>query len=112
MKKYFISVGEPWDYEGPDGKNLINGRILKVIDNRIIVFKSDHKVNLHNVCSDVLVLLPRYDRDFFSIRHNRHVTVGGALYKGTYDDNTSEEDLKNSEYVLIGGLNSVEGYLL
>jgi hypothetical protein len=27
-----ISVGEPWNYEGPDGKNLIIGKIIKVLD--------------------------------------------------------------------------------
>lgn len=25
-----ISVGEPWDFEGPDGPNALNGRITAV----------------------------------------------------------------------------------
>ena len=28
-KKHFISVGEPWNFESPDGQNIINGTILK-----------------------------------------------------------------------------------
>ncbi len=30
-KSYYISVGEPWDFVGPDGKNIIKGEILKKI---------------------------------------------------------------------------------
>ena len=29
-EKYFISVGEPWDFESPDGQNIIRGNITSV----------------------------------------------------------------------------------
>ncbi len=40
-EKYFLSVGEPWNFESQDGQNIITGKILIVKSNECLVFKSN-----------------------------------------------------------------------
>lgn len=38
-ERYFISVGEPWDFISPDGQNIVRGNIISVKSNQLLVFK-------------------------------------------------------------------------
>ena len=43
--KYRISVGEPWNYDGPNGPNLIHGRIIRELAPDCLIFKSDQELH-------------------------------------------------------------------
>ncbi len=105
--KYYISVGEPWDFEGPDGPNIIRGRIEKIISDDCIIFKSDHEIAFGDVKGDIFALFPQHQgHDFFDLAHHS-VTVGGGLLLVSSYDHLSAKDLQRpgiSKYVIIGSL--------
>jgi hypothetical protein len=37
-KTYTITIAEPWDFESPDGKNIILGIILSIVNSYLLVF--------------------------------------------------------------------------
>ena len=103
-KIYQISVGEPWNYDGPDGPNIIKGAILKVVSSNCIVFKSNSFLQFDKHGGDILVLSTRYQGDDFAAL-DRLVNVNGALLLIEYHDALSEVELKqNAKFVIIGSL--------
>lgn len=107
-KKYYISVGEPWDFEGPDGKNRINGHILKIVDNDCVLFKANHTLNFGNIQGDILVLLSRHTGYHFdTLKTSGFWTFGGGLLLTKDYENMNRKELeKNSKYVIIGSIRS------
>ncbi|EQA71114.1 hypothetical protein [Leptospira noguchii] len=107
-KNYYISVDEPWDFVGPDGKNRINGHILKIVDNDCVLFKTNHILNFDNVEGDILVLLSRHTGYHFdSLETNKFWTFGGGLLLTKDYENMNRKELeKNSKYVIIGSFDS------
>ena len=103
-KTYQISVGEPWDYEGPDGPNIIKGAILKVVGSNCIVFKCESRLQFGTYAGGIMILTPRYEGDDFAAL-DRLVNVNGALLLIEYHDALSEVELKqNAKFVIIGSL--------
>ena len=103
-EKYRISVGEPWDYENAQGKNIIIGQILKRINNRCIVFLSDIPLEFGSSIGNILVLSNRYTKDEFTEDLNK-LNVNGGLLLEDFNDSWSEEELRNhSRGVIIGRL--------
>lgn len=114
VKNYFISVGEPWDFESPDGKNVIKGTILKELSPTCIVFKTNHILNFEGFEGDILVLSPRhYESDFKDLNKGKEsVTINGGLLLQEYKDNLSEQDLRsNLKFVIIGSLQKLSAFL-
>lgn len=79
INKYKISVGEPWNFEGPDGRNLIVGSVSQILNTKTIVFESDQQISFNRISGKVFsgkqfILFARY-RD--------EVLVNGDTYKGT-----------------------------
>lgn len=108
-EKHFISVGEPWDFTSPDGENIINGNIIKVITNNCLIFRANYILNFGQFTGDLFVLYPRNNESNFDDLQSEtcSVTVNGNVLLGSLDDNASEFDLKqNSKFVLIGSLRS------
>jgi hypothetical protein len=106
-KAHRISVGEPWDFDGPDGPNIINGLILKVVSATCIVFKCDSPLQFGTYTGEILVLSSRYE-DYDFAKLDRLVPVNGALLLIEYNDALSEAELEqNSKFVIIG---SIEKY--
>ncbi|TGM52875.1 hypothetical protein [Leptospira adleri] len=103
-KEYCISVDEPWDFVGPDGKNVIKGQIIEVIDSDCIVFKSNHILNFNKLEGNIFVLISRHQGyNFYNINTNGFWTFGGGLLLTNEYKNMSREELeKNSKYVIIG----------
>lgn len=104
-EKYFISVGEPWDYESQDGQNLIRGNILSVKSNRCLVFKSNYNLIIGKYQGNVLVLTPRYKDEEISELQNELVVVNGSLLLKEYSAELSERELQEySRFVIIGSI--------
>ena len=78
-KGYYVSVGKPWNFESPDGKNIIKGNIIKKINNNLWIFKSNHLVDLENIHGNIFLLQPRYAGHDFSDWQNGSVTVNGSI---------------------------------
>jgi hypothetical protein len=105
MTKYKIIVSEPWDFNGPVGANLIIGEIVKVISPLFIVFKSDYLLNFEGKIGNILILKPRYEKQFLTEENNYEGTVGGGmLLIDNYEDKDEKYLEENSKYVLIGSL--------
>ncbi|MGQ2802082.1 hypothetical protein ACT54M_17005 [Leptospira santarosai] len=106
-KSYYISIGEPWDFVGPDGKNIIKGEILKKISSTCLIFKTNHFLEYENNKSDILILSPRhYDNDFDDlVKKTNTVTINGGILFSTYSDDLTEDELKHAaKFFVIGSI--------
>jgi hypothetical protein len=103
---YYISVGEPWDYEGPDGSNIIKGEILKIVSKDCIIFKASQPIELDNIRSSIIILRSRHvGIHFTELEENKPWTIGGSLMLSDLYEEMSEKELENnSKYFIIGGL--------
>ena len=106
-KKYFISVGEPWDFNSPDGQNIINGVIIKILSASCLIFKANYVLDFNGHLGDLFILYPRHsENDFADLKNEtNYVTINGNLLIGGFDENMSEKELKEkSDFVLIGSI--------
>lgn len=102
---YYILVSEPWDYESPDGPNLITGTILDKKSNKCLIFKSNCYLQFDEVNGDVLVLTPRHSGYDFSTLSDEIIAFNGSVLLKNYDVKMNENELmKNSKFVIIGSL--------
>jgi len=102
---YFISVGEPWDFESFDGQNVIKGNILKIKSNQCLIFKSNHFLKFGENSGDIIILTPRHQGNDFSDLANELVLVNGSLLLKAYNEELSEEELKqNMKFEIIGSI--------
>jgi hypothetical protein len=107
QKKYFISVGEPWDFDSPDGQNIINGIIVRILSATCLIFKANYILNFKGVTGSFFVLYPRHaESDFDDLKNgNDYVTVNGNILPEEYNENMGEDYLKaNSKFVIIGSI--------
>lgn len=44
-KIHTITIAEPWNFESPDGKNIIRGIILSIVNSYLLVFKANYLLN-------------------------------------------------------------------
>jgi len=106
-KKYFLSVGEPWDFDSPDGQNIINGIIIKIVSANCIIFKANYILHFNGVSGNFFVLCPRHsENDFDDLKNGKdYVTINGNVLPEEYNENMSEDYLKeNSKFVIIGSI--------
>jgi len=100
---YHISVAEPWDFESPDGKNIINGIILSVVNNSLLIFKSNYTLNFDGITGDILILSPRFEDADFQYLTDKDIEVNGGLYLYNYANVFEEKNIKEySKFVIIG----------
>lgn len=106
-KTYTITIAEPWDFESPDGKNIIQGIILSIVNSYLIVFKANYLLNFDGISGEILILSPRFKGESFENISTKEVDVNGGLFLDDYNKNYEESKLKeNSKFVLIGTLDS------
>ncbi len=104
-EKYFISVGEPWDFESQDGQNIIRGNILSVKSDLCLVFKSNYILRFGEVEGDILILAPRHKGNDFSDLQNSLIVVNGSLLQKEYNTELSEKELQeNAKFEIIGSI--------
>ncbi len=97
-KKCSILIAEPWDFDSPDGENIIKGKIIKIISIESLIFKSNYKLSFKNHTGDLFVLHPRFKDCDFSKFSNDIIKNGLAGVNGGI---IIEEDIdidKLSEY--------------
>lgn len=107
QKRYFISVGEPWDFDSPDGQNIINGIIVRILSATCLIFKANYILEFKGVTGNYFVLYPRHsESDFDDLRAgNDYVTINGYILPQEYSENMNEDYLKDkSKFVLIGSI--------
>jgi RNase P/RNase MRP subunit p29 len=104
-KIYTLSVAEPWDFESPDGQNLIKGKIIKILTNQCVIFQTSHTLNFDNYTNNILVLTLRNNDVNFSELSNKRVLVNGNLLLEEYSDKLKENELKEkSKFIIIGSI--------
>ncbi len=106
MKKqlYYLSVGEPWNFETPDGQNIVKGEIIKNVDDNCLIFQSNHILQFDNIKGNILVLSPRYKKPDFSSLSTEDININGGVLTTSYENLTSEELFKDSKFVIIGSV--------
>jgi hypothetical protein len=103
--KYVISVAEPWDFESPDGQNVIKGTILSKKSNQCLIFKSNHYLQFNDIKGNILILTPRYYGCDFSNFQNDTIAFNGSILLREYDEQLSENSLQeNAKFVIIGAI--------
>lgn len=106
-KTYTITIAEPWDFESPDGKNIIKGIILSIVNSYLLVFKANYLLNFDGISGDILILSPRFKDGNFENNATKEIDVNGGLLLDNYSKSHEESKLKeNSKFVLIGTLDS------
>lgn len=104
-KNYYISVSDPWNFIGDDGKNITHGSIAKIINDRCLVFHLNHNVEIDGYLGDILVLKPRYTEDSFArIEEKTTITVNGCLMSEYREEMTESDLMKMSKFKIIGSL--------
>lgn len=107
-KEYYISVGEPWDFESPDGQNIIKGKILHMLTNTCLVYKSNYNLTFCDITGDTLILTPRYQDGDFSNLYNNIVTINGSILIIDYEKDFNKEKLmNNSVFKIIGSIGAL-----
>ncbi len=106
-KTYIITTAEPWDLESPDGKNIIRGIILSIVNSYLLVFKANYLLNFEGVSGDILILSPRLKGENFENIATKEIDVNGGIFLDNYNKNFEESKLKeNCKFFLIGTLGS------
>lgn len=103
---YYISVSDPWDFVGPDGKNILKGVLMKIISKDCVIFKSNSLIEIDKVKGDIFVLLSRHQGNHFNkIADKGFWTIGvGLLLTNSYEGMDKDQLEQNSKYVIIGTL--------
>jgi hypothetical protein len=104
VKKYKLTISEPWDWQDATGSNTVTGEVLHHISQRRIIFKTTSVLEFGTFKGQNFLLTTRYAGDNFS-KENYEFTVGGALLLIDDFENKSEDFLEqNSKYLFIGSL--------
>lgn len=107
QKQYFLSVGEPWNFDSLDGQNIINGRIVKILSATCLIFKANYILDFKGVAGNFFVLYPRHaESNFDDLKNGEgYVTINGNVLTEEYNENMDEDYLKvNSKFVIIGSI--------
>lgn len=108
MSRHRIIVSEPWDFHNSHGHNEIFGEIIKRIDDRNLIMKTDVPININNANSDILILSLRYQGDIFNDNEPFHGTInGGLLLSKNYKNKTALKLQEESTFLIIGELKTV-----
>lgn len=108
LEKHKITVSEPWDFEGPAGKNLIVGVIVKILSSSYLIFKSDHFIKFGGVEGQLFILKARYEGQNLECLEG---TVGGSLIViNDYENQDAKKIEESSKYLIIGTLEKVGNF--
>jgi hypothetical protein len=112
MKKeeYSIIVSEPWNFESPDGQNIIKGSILNIKSNQCIVFKSNYYLQFDEIKGNILILTSRHYGVDFSNFNDERLAFNGSVLLIEYNEQLNENELlKNTKFVIIGSVKKISG---
>lgn len=109
IMKIIITIGEPWNFEGPDGNNLIKGRILRNINDKYIIFMSDYEQKFNQIAGRIFILSTRYSNDSFSVffkdSQKESISINGSLLTEKNICSLDEDEIaKKSMFIFIGSI--------
>lgn len=108
MKKHYVQVSDPWDFIGDDNRNILHGNIVRIINERCLVFRLNHSAKISGDMGDILILKPRYTEDSFAkIEEKTRITVNGCLMTGYKEEMTESDLMKMSKFKMIGSLHQI-----
>ena len=107
MVKYKLTVDEPWDFNH-NGSNVLHGIVVKQLSPTFLLFKSDSFLDFNGQKSCIIILKPRYEKEYFDLETNGDVIVGGALcLENEYEEKNEEYLISHSQYMLIGRIEKI-----
>jgi hypothetical protein len=113
MQRYELSVGEPWDFEGPDGQNrvivdslgTVTGPDLENWQSNYLLLRVATPFQFKGERVEQLIAAPRYEGDSLQAIQSNGGTVGVARVRPgsslTPGEPFSQDDV---HYVIIGSL--------
>ena len=113
MRQFILSVGEPWDFEGPDGQNRILVDVQGVVEGpkeknwapRYLLLHVKNPFDMDGETVKLLVASPRYKGDTIEDLQNAGGTVGCARVRPGFELLPAGSFPKESVvYCIIGGL--------
>ena len=102
-----LTVDEPWDFNH-NGSNVLHGIVVKQLSPTFLLFKSDSFLDFNGQKSCIIILKPRYEKEYFDLETNGDVIVGGALcLENEYEEKNEEYLISHSQYMLIGRIEKI-----
>lgn len=102
MDKYKLSVGEPWDFVGPDGENLIIGEVVQFRSPFLVIFKSNSILSIDGIVGRILLLDSRHKRPILKNEAGYLGVVNGWITAiEDYLDKEEEFLIEHSKFVII-----------
>ena len=99
-----VIVSETWNYEGPNGPNLIRGKIARKLSNKCLIFQASTQLHFGNLVGEFLILSPRYVKEVFG-DDQPSVSVNGRLLLSELDLELEEiAEEHNAKFVITGVL--------
>jgi len=111
--EYIISVSEPWDFESPDGQNIIKGK-LNIISEKSAIFKANYEIELEQIKSNILIIRPRYENESFKqLKKDNILPINaGILNSNDIKDISKNEITSQSVFVIVGTLKRIDSETL
>ena len=102
--KYQITIGEPWDFKGPDGESIIIGEVIKEITPTCLIFRSDQPQRFGDQTGNYFLLSSRYRNEILSSDNSFSGIVNGGLLFADFEHKSKIELEASSKFVFIGNL--------
>ncbi|OWU65927.1 MAG: hypothetical protein CBB60_002160 [Armatimonadetes bacterium Cent15-Ar3] len=102
MSKLIIS--EPWDFEDIQGSNELSGRILKRLDSKTLLFRTEEEVTLKGLSSRYWLLSARYEKQSFEEEPYQGTVNGALLPELPLEDESLSKLRQSSVFAIIGCL--------
>lgn len=92
----------------PHPQNCSSLSSIKQLSPTFLLFKSDSFLDFNGQKSCILILKPRYEKEYFDLETNVDVIVGGALcLENKYEEKNEEYLISHSQYMLIGRIEKI-----
>lgn len=102
--RYRFSVGEPWNFSGPQGDNSISGAVLRKFDAENLLFECDEEVSLKGTSGRYWLLTTRYVGQSFDDEPYTGSVNGALLADPPLESENIREIMERTVFAAIGVL--------
>ena len=107
MKKYRLTISEPWDFDSQRGDNEIHGIVVRQVDSENLLFVADEQVTFKGTTSPYWILSTRYENQHFGEQPYRG-TVNGGLISNFPSETEDALQLKGKAvFAIIGSIEPI-----
>lgn len=100
-----LTVSEPWDFEGPRGGNQLNGKVVRWLDSKNVLFEANEELTHKGITSRYWILSTRYVGHTFESMEPHGETVNGGLIPCMPVENEDVREIqKPAIFRIIGSL--------